>query len=71
MKGDMAFVTFNPGGVIQIEINRFIPREMLLFQVKRGQGHQAAYNASPVKMDFFHGLCPGVILCGMSIVSHE
>ena len=66
MKGSMAFVTFNPGGVIQIKINRFSPREVLLFQVKRGQGHHAADNASPVKVNFFHCLYPGVI----SIVSH-
>ena len=34
MKGGMALVTFNPGGVINVKINRFSPREMLLFQVK-------------------------------------
>ena len=68
MKGGMALVTFNPGGVVQIKINRFSAREMLLLQVKRGQGHHAADNAPPVKMDFFHGLCPGVIVS--SIVCH-
>ena len=69
MKRGMAIVTFNPGGVVQIKINRFSAREMLLFQVKGGQGHHAADNAPPVKMDFFHGLCPGVIL--ISIFCHE
>ena len=68
MKGGMAFVTFNPGGIVQIKVNRFSAREVLLFQVNGGQGQHAAYNASPVKMDFFHGLCPGVIL--ISIFCH-
>ena len=68
MKGGMALVTFNPRGVVQIKINRFSPREVLLFQMKRGKGHHAAHNAPPVKMDFFHCLCPGVILA--SIVCH-
>ena len=27
-----------------------------------GQGHHAVHNVSPVKMDFTHDLCPGVIL---------
>ena len=49
MKGGMALVTFNPGGVVQIKINRFSAREMLLLQVKRGKGHHAADNAPPVK----------------------
>ena len=34
MKGDMALVTFNPRGIVQIKINRFSPREVLLFQMK-------------------------------------
>ena len=50
----MAFVTFNPAGVIQIKINRFSPREMLLFQVKGVQGHHAADNASPVALKSSH-----------------
>ena len=68
MKRDVTFVIFNPGGIINVKINIFSPREMLLFQVKRGQGQLAAYNASPVKVDFFHDLCFGVIL--VSIISH-
>ena len=70
MKGGMAFVTFNPWGVVQVKIHRISAREMLLFKVKEGQGHHAADNAPPVKINFFHGLCPGVILCWISIVSH-
>ena len=70
MKGGMAFVTFNLWGVVQVKIHRISAREMLLFKVKGGKGHHAADNAPPVKMDFFHGLCPGVILCWISIVSH-
>ena len=58
----VALITFNPWGVVQVKIHRFSAREMLLFQVKGGQGHHAAHNASPVKMDFFHSLCPGVIV---------
>ena len=71
MKGSMAIVTFYPGGIINAKIEGFSPREIPLFQVKGGQGQHAAYNASPVKVDFFHGLYPGVILCGISIISHE
>ena len=68
MKGHMALITFNPWGVVQVKIHRIGAREMLLFQVKGGQGHHAAHNAPPVKMGFFHCLCLGVILA--SIVSH-
>ena len=68
MKGGMALVTFNPRGVVQIKIDRFSPREVLLFKMKGGKGHHAAHNAPPVKMDFFHGLYPGIILA--SIVCH-
>ena len=68
MKGGMALVTFNPGGVVQIKINRFSAREVLWGQVKGGQGYHAADNAPPVKMNFFHGLCSGVIL--ISIFCH-
>ena len=45
----MALVTFNPRGIVQIKINRFSPREVLLFQMKGGKGHHAAHNAPPVK----------------------
>ena len=38
MKGGMAFVTFNPWGVVQVKIHRISAREMLLFKVKGGQG---------------------------------
>ena len=31
----MALVTFKPRGVVQIKINKFSPREVLLFQMKR------------------------------------
>ena len=35
MKRGIVLVTFNPGGVVQIKINKFSAREVLLFQVKK------------------------------------
>ena len=64
MKGGMAFVTFNPEGVIQIKINRFSPREMLLFHVKGGQGPPCSRQCISSQSEFLPLLVPwGHIHC--------
>ena len=64
MKGGMAFVTFNPGGVIQIKIHRFSPQEMLLFQMKGVTGPPCSRQCISSQSEFLPLLVPwGHIHC--------
>ena len=71
MEWGVAFVTFNPWGIIQVKIHRLSAREMLVLQMLWREGNHTANNTSPVKICFLKSLPPGIVLSWvMVMISH-
>ena len=62
----MALVTFNPWGVVPVKIQNQCQGDAV-DQGEGGQGHHAADNAPPVKMNFFMSYALGSYCVGSAL----